>query len=234
MQVPTMLDNTLQNLWTSEAFRWYEVVQHVLIKLLGPDSNHPDTPDVSKLALDKAIQDLQNRAATFQDRLTKETVQYSLGFAEVAEKPGIYLLIKNKKDGLNGLGGPVKPGETPRQSMTREFLEKSGLNTLLEAWKKLAVLQTSSDGPQDYQVHVYHTTISLAEAQSAKNSDPNNPVSLYYNKVGGSTLFHLEGSAPVTDVQVAPSLFYLFAILQCTAAWRPGWYLTITENIDQE
>jgi len=74
---------------------------------------------------------------------------YCLGFG--FDYDGDVLLIRKNKPAwmagkLNGLGGAVEPGETPRDAMVREFNEECGILTRHEDWTAFAVMEFPKTG----------------------------------------------------------------------------------------
>ncbi|HUP77615.1 MAG TPA: NUDIX domain-containing protein [Pirellula sp.] len=77
-------------------------------------------------------------------------ITYSLGF--VFDLPGklVALIEKQKPDWqkgkLNGIGGKDKEGETPVQSMQREFCEETGLDLHARCWINVAKMINNQTG----------------------------------------------------------------------------------------
>lgn len=73
--------------------------------------------------------------------------QYVVGFMFSPGLSGVVLTLKNRpawQEGLyNGPGGKVKPGETHKQAMVREFHEESGYFSSEHDWDLCAVLRPS-------------------------------------------------------------------------------------------
>jgi ADP-ribose pyrophosphatase YjhB (NUDIX family) len=222
------MSRRLQELWTGEAFRWHELVQRIHQKLSGAPCPYGSISDIEQ-RLDSLITGLHNRLDEATTRLTQDTTSYSLGFAEIIEFPGIFLLIKNKKHGLNGLGGHVEPGETPLDCMVREFAEESGVVTHPSVWQKFAVLQGPAQGPLVYVVHAYKTKISLDCAKEAKNSEEREPVALYYVDSYAGVVRHFHNNFIVED-RVEPSLLYLASLARTSMGWNPDWHLVLSED----
>jgi 8-oxo-dGTP diphosphatase len=65
-------------------------------------------------------------------------INYVVGFMFSSGKDGILLIRKNRPEWqygkLNGIGGKMEEGETPRDAMVREFREETGLKTKEEDW----------------------------------------------------------------------------------------------------
>lgn len=72
------------------------------------------------------------------------TRRFCLGFAFSPEEDYSVLLVQKTKGYhigcLNGLGGVVKPGESPAEGMAREFREESGYDIPVEGWHEGAIL----------------------------------------------------------------------------------------------
>lgn len=63
---------------------------------------------------------------------------YVCGFMLDTDLRRVLLIEKKRPDWqlgrLNGVGGKIEPGETPREAMAREMWEETGLSTLPEQW----------------------------------------------------------------------------------------------------
>lgn len=66
----------------------------------------------------------------------------------------VLLIHKNRPDWqkgkLNGLGGKIEKGETPKQAIVREVSEEAGLKLNLKSVKKMGVV-----GGKDWRMHVF-------------------------------------------------------------------------------
>jgi len=106
---------------------------------------------------------------------------YVLGFAFAEAKYGrlygVYLL--RKKNGpshyeemagmLNGIGGKIEQGETPKEAMIREFQEEAGVQ--ITAWKSIGVMGGTNQG-ESWQCSLFATELS------SENTDLMNKVVL--------------------------------------------------------
>ena len=63
---------------------------------------------------------------------------FVVGFAFIGFKPLVVLIQKRKPEWqagqLNGTGGHMKEGETPKEAMAREFEEETGIKTRPDRW----------------------------------------------------------------------------------------------------
>jgi 8-oxo-dGTP diphosphatase len=64
----------------------------------------------------------------------------------------------------NGVGGEIETGESPHQTMVREFEEETGVQTKVATWEKFIVLTSETAivhffyAVDDYRLLVAHTT----------------------------------------------------------------------------
>jgi 8-oxo-dGTP diphosphatase len=77
---------------------------------------------------------------------TDQRDAFCLGFCFYIDSEGVTSLAlirkifpKWQRGKLNGIGGHVEPGETPKAAMTREFEEEAGAH--IETWLNFAILQ---------------------------------------------------------------------------------------------
>jgi 8-oxo-dGTP diphosphatase len=67
-----------------------------------------------------------------------EQIPYVLGFGFDATQSHVAMIRKERPDWqkglLNGIGGHIEEGETPRQAMSREFKEETGVEISEEGW----------------------------------------------------------------------------------------------------
>ena len=68
--------------------------------------------------------------------------KYVLGFLYTSDFKGVWLILKTKPDWqkglLNGIGGKIEDGETPMESMRREFREETGLDII--DWREFCII----------------------------------------------------------------------------------------------
>jgi 8-oxo-dGTP diphosphatase len=69
-----------------------------------------------------------------------------------------------QKGKLNGIGGKIEPGETPRQAMVREFREETGCQTFDHKWCQFAFVQ-GNDG-NEYELTVFAAYGDLTKLRS--------------------------------------------------------------------
>lgn len=98
-----------------------------------------------------------------------------LGFAFRAGCTQVALITKSHPEfmagKLNGLGGEVNIGETPRVAMAREALEEAGIVEFNAAWNAFAMLQGKDDA---YIVYCFRTV--LTKSDIVLRSTPEEPV----------------------------------------------------------
>lgn len=72
--------------------------------------------------------------------------RYVVGFMIGREDQRVVMIRKNRPSWqagfLNGPGGKIELGETPREAMAREFEEETGFPTTPEAWETFFYLQS--------------------------------------------------------------------------------------------
>ncbi len=75
----------------------------------------------------------------------EEIIQYVAGFLFTPDQDQVVLISKNSPDWqvgmLGGVGGKIDPGELPRQAMSREFQQETGVKIASNEWKALARLE---------------------------------------------------------------------------------------------
>lgn len=91
-------------------------------------------------------------------------MEYVLGFCFGTRLVTVLLIRKTRPSWqagkLNGVGGKIKTGETPMQTMEREFREEIGYGSPLD-WRQFGTLRgrvaaTSPDGGR-WVVHLFHS-----------------------------------------------------------------------------
>lgn len=89
-----------------------------------------------------------------------------LGFAFRAGCTQVALITKSHPEfmagKLNGLGGEVNIGETPRAAMAREALEEANIVEFNAAWNPFAVLQGSNDA---YIVYCFRAVLTKSNIE---------------------------------------------------------------------
>ena len=100
-------------------------------------------------------------------------------------KDGEVLLIR-KKRGLgtgyyNGVGGKVKPGETPEQAAAREMAEEVGAEPVDMEWRGLLEFWNFEDGKAE-SVHYVHVYVAKGYRGELRESDEAVP---QWFKIGG-------------------------------------------------
>lgn len=94
--------------------------------------------------------------------------EYTVGFAFDKEDYKVVLILKEKPEWqagcLNGVGGKMEAGETPVQTMVREFLEETGVKTNTDDWKYFGLLQ--GDVEETSKVHVFVSQIDTAKCST--------------------------------------------------------------------
>lgn len=96
---------------------------------------------------------------------TKPHIEYCLGFAFYGTD--VVLIRKERPDFqkglLNGVGGKIEIGETPIQSMSREFLEETKVFTFDNQWKYFGHLNDTA--LINVKVHVFYAELTLEQFQ---------------------------------------------------------------------
>lgn len=94
--------------------------------------------------------------------------RYVVGFAfDLAERRMALIWKKRQPDGagmiglLNGIGGKVRPRESYRRAMVREFHQETGGMVAGQLWKLFAII----DGPT-YRLHCFAAWLDSAEFRS--------------------------------------------------------------------
>jgi 8-oxo-dGTP diphosphatase len=102
-------------------------------------------------------------------------INYVVGFMFSKDKQFVALIRKNRPawqaGKLNGIGGKVEDGEMPREAMSREFEEETGVWTSLDEWtirgrlespeSRVLILKAESDkvfevqSPTDEKVNLW-------------------------------------------------------------------------------
>jgi len=80
--------------------------------------------------------------------MTEKLSNYVLGFAFTNDMQNVLLIRKRKPEWqagkLNGIGGKVEEGESPREAMVREFKEEAGVDTDPKRWVYNGILHGSN------------------------------------------------------------------------------------------
>lgn len=102
--------------------------------------------------------------------VSRNHAEYVAGF--VFDLTGRYVLLISKKKPawqwgrLNGIGGKVGPGETPKQAMVREFGEECDLIVQESDWHQFNTL-----GGEGFRVHffsAFHPSLDSAKSKEAE------------------------------------------------------------------
>jgi 8-oxo-dGTP diphosphatase len=99
-------------------------------------------------------------------------VDYVLGFAFDERKEHLLLIKKTKpawqKGFLNGIGGKIEEGETPHDSMIREFKEECDIDTIWREWKYFATMRSKSD--DGFNIWCFKTFMSFDKLNNFKTT----------------------------------------------------------------
>jgi 8-oxo-dGTP diphosphatase len=77
---------------------------------------------------------------------------------------------------LNGIGGKIEAGETPREAMLRESKEETGLDV---AWQYKGVMTGENNDGHNFECHIYYTyTQHILEFEQKEDE----PLCLYHVK----------------------------------------------------
>lgn len=100
--------------------------------------------DFNKSAI-SALNAIEHAASEVIRQKLPPVKEYVLGFALTKNKRWVVLIQKTKPEfqagKLNGVGGKIEEGETPKEAMVREFHEETGC--FHEEWKHYATLNFS-------------------------------------------------------------------------------------------
>lgn len=93
--------------------------------------------------------------------------KYVIGFAFVGDD---VLLIKKTKPAwqagrYNGVGGKIEASELPLNAMHREFMEETGIVTILEQWQHYATIVIPTELGSDL-AHCYTTVLSESQMET--------------------------------------------------------------------
>ena len=98
------------------------------------------------------------------------TTRYVLGFAFSTRAEFVLLLLKNRPDWqrgkLNGVGGKIEEGESPRAAMAREFEEETGIETPLIIWHNFA-----SFSGDDHEIECFSTVFNHEALEQAEGEE---------------------------------------------------------------
>ncbi len=105
---------------------------------------------------------------------------YVLGFAYDRREEAVLLMVKARPEWqrgrMNGVGGEIKSGETPRQAMVREFREETSVETDEDKWTYFACIEAN-----DHTVHCF-AAVNVARMGEGcvKNQDKTEPLIWVY------------------------------------------------------
>ena len=98
-----------------------------------------------------------------------ECSQYVVGFMFNQAKTQVALIRKARPAWqaglLNGIGGHIEPGETPRQAMVREFREETGRETVESDWEPVCIMYR--DEPDGFQCDVFRALTTFGDLAGA-------------------------------------------------------------------
>lgn len=121
--------------------------------------------------------------------------QYVTGFLFSADGQKVLLIKKAKplwQEGkFNGLGGKIEPRETAQQAMVRELYEECGIQTKLDDWQQILLINC----PTDYQVTFFYAcSDQIFQAQSLENE----PIEIFaVNKLPNNIIYNLQWLIPM-------------------------------------
>jgi 8-oxo-dGTP diphosphatase len=151
-------------------------------------------------------------------------ITYVVGFMFSMNRDGVLLIRKNRPEWqagkLNGVGGKIEDGETPRAAMVREFREETGIHTSEDFWMiagriegleyRVFILRTFSDAIWDAK----STTDEMTQVYSVNG--------LFQNFYGNAA----RGSLPAE--LMVPNLYTIIPALLLKE--QPGLYLDYTHS----
>ena len=96
--------------------------------------------------------------------------EYVAGFMLEKDTDRVALVLKNRPawqaGKMNGVGGHIEPGETPKQAMVREFLEETGYSTAESEWENFTTLFGD-----DWRVHFFSSEGRIDELKSTTDEE---------------------------------------------------------------
>jgi 8-oxo-dGTP diphosphatase len=102
-------------------------------------------------------------------------MNYVVGFLFSADIEHVVLIEKRKPAWqvglLNGVGGKIEIGETPRNAMAREFREETGADVQPGCWSRFAVMSGPDTDNGFYSVHCFVARGSAAGVVSSTTDE---------------------------------------------------------------
>lgn len=98
--------------------------------------------------------------------------EYVVGLCFSENRKNILLIRKNRPEWqagkLNGVGGKLEEGESPRAAMTREFQEEAGVSVATYHWTHFATLSSG----EKWRVYVFKTfTDRIMQAEALTDEE---------------------------------------------------------------
>jgi 8-oxo-dGTP diphosphatase len=146
--------------------------------------------------------------------LVSDITDYVLGFYFLSrgtpmDTPVVLLITKARPEWqagkLNGIGGHVEPGEAPREAMTREFFEETGIRH--HDWAHFLTMRFP-----DSRVYCYSAIVDAAEHPPAVlKPRPDEPVAWYsVNSLPPNVLTNLQWLVPMAYYDNSRPVYYVF------------------------